>query len=66
MEGWLPLRQRPLRALRLQALTYRSMAATARTAEVAMALRRLAARFDALADRREHEELGQVACGGED
>jgi hypothetical protein len=51
MSNYVPLSQRPVATLRLQAEQYRRMAATA-TVETQISLLRLAARIDALADKR--------------
>ena len=52
---WRPLSDYPVPELRARAVEYRRMAATARTATVMESLKKLAVRFDALADRRERE-----------
>lgn len=55
---WRRLSEQSATELRAQAVEYRRMAATATTADVATSLRRIADRFDALAERREREESG--------
>jgi adenylosuccinate lyase len=50
-----PLAEQPVAELRARADDYRLMAMTARTEVVRASLLRLAARFDALADRKERE-----------
>jgi hypothetical protein len=52
MQNWIPLSKRSVAELRAQAAAYRRLADGARTDEVAASLRRIAARYDALADRR--------------
>jgi hypothetical protein len=56
---WRPLSGYSAAELRARAATYRRMAATATTATVRDSLRKLAERFDTLADRREREEQDQ-------
>jgi hypothetical protein len=48
-----PLSRRSVAELRAQAASYRQMATSAAPRQVALALLRLAGRFDALADQRE-------------
>jgi len=55
-----PLALRSPAELRFQADTYCRMAATARTSDIVAGLLRIAARFDALADQREHELLASA------
>jgi hypothetical protein len=52
---WRPLSDLSVAELRARAAQYRLMASTARTAQAANALRRLAERFDDLANQRERE-----------
>lgn len=51
----MPISKRTAAALRAQAEEYRYMARTARITETAESLRKLAARFDALAEERERD-----------
>lgn len=53
---WRPLSDYSIDQLRARAGDYRAMADTARTAQVMDSLRKLADRFDALADERERRE----------
>ena len=53
---WRPLRELSVAELRARAARYRQMAVTARTLQAASGLRRLADKFDELADRREQED----------
>jgi hypothetical protein len=53
--SWRPLSERSVAELRAKAAEYRQMAATARTMHAMEGLRKLADRFDALADKREQE-----------
>ena len=53
-----PLSERPVAQLRARAEQYRDMAASARTLDTRNSLLKLAVRFDALADQREHEATG--------
>lgn len=55
MEDYVPISKRTAAALRAQAEEYRYMARTARITETAESLRKLAARFDALAEERERD-----------
>ena len=57
---WRPLSERSAAELRAQAADYRHMAETARTADVAIGLRKIADRFDAMADQRERETRGEA------
>jgi len=59
MPDYVPLSQKSVATLRMEAAQYRRMAATARVADTQSSLLRLADRIDGLADQREHE-----ACGG--
>ena len=56
-----PLSRRSSQEIRAQAETYRRMATTARTVYAVLALERVAARFLAIAERREAEE--RLAAG---
>ena len=56
--SWRPLGDRPVAEIRASAAEYRLMAGTARTAGVRDSLRRLAERFDSLADQRERSRDG--------
>ena len=58
MADYIPLSERPVATLRMQAEQYRRMAATARTAVTQGSLLKLADRIDALADQREREASG--------
>ena len=51
--NWEPLAELTAAELRVLAINYRAMAATARMAETPETLLRLAARYDAMADARE-------------
>ena len=64
-EDYVPLSRRSSAQLRAEAQDYRRMAATARTEN---SLLKLAIRFDALADQREHEasESGSLVQRGDD
>ena len=55
---WRPLSDHSVAELRARAAEYRRMAQTARTPNAMDSLRRLAERFDAMADQREREEGG--------
>lgn len=55
---WRPLAQHSLAELRERAAEYRRMAETARTTDVMGSLRKLAERFDTLADRRQQDQGG--------
>jgi hypothetical protein len=55
MDDYVPISRRSAAALRTQADEYRRMAQTARLADTAASLRKLAARLEALADERERE-----------
>jgi hypothetical protein len=61
MPDYIPLSQRSIAMLRIEAAQYRRMAATARTASTQGSLLKLADRIDALADER---ELKPHHCGG--
>jgi hypothetical protein len=52
-----PLSQRSVAELREQAMAYRRMAETAHVLDIRARLVKIAARFDALADQREQQEL---------
>jgi hypothetical protein len=52
---WRPLAEQSIPELRARAAQYRQMADSARTAIVADSLRKLADRFDRLADQREQD-----------
>ena len=54
-EDYVPLSRRSSAQLRAEAQDYRRMAATARMADTENSLLKLAIRFDALAELREHE-----------
>ena len=56
---WRPLTEHSPAELRARAAEYRRIAQTARTAAVMDSLRKLAERFDALADQQEQQEPGQ-------
>ena len=56
---WRPLANHSVAELRARAAEYRLLAQTARTASVMDSLRKLAERFDALADQREQKDAGQ-------
>lgn len=55
---WRPLSAHTVAELRARAAEYRRMAGTARTADVADGLRRLAERFETLAAQREQQSGG--------
>ena len=57
---WRPLGEHSAAELRQRAAEYRHMADTARTAQAMEGLRKLAERFDALADRREREQSSEA------
>lgn len=57
--SWRPLSARSAAELRTQADDYRRMAETARTPDVAAGLRRIADRFDAMADQRDQAAKGE-------
>jgi hypothetical protein len=54
-DDYVPLSRRSSAQLRAEAQNYRRMAATARMADTENSLLKLAIRFDALAELREHE-----------
>jgi hypothetical protein len=57
---WKPLRELTVAELRVLAISYRAMAATATTAFVKGALSRLADQYEAMANGREpHDRLGR-------
>ncbi len=56
--SWRPLGDRPVAEIRASAAEYRRMAETAKTAEVRDSLRKIAERFDSLADQRERNRDG--------
>jgi len=62
MPDYIPLSQRSVAMLRIEATQYRRMAATACMASTQSSLLRLADRIDALADER---ELKAQHCGGQ-
>jgi len=53
---WRPLSELSVAELRARAVQYRDMAATATTQEVMLALLKIAARLDAMADEKEHKQ----------
>jgi len=57
---WRPLAEHSVDELRARAAEYRRMAGTATTAPIRDSLRKLAERFDTLADQRGREEKGQA------
>ena len=59
------LSQLSVAELREQAAAYRRMAETARVLNITAALRKIAERFAALADKREQEQFSGWAAGDE-